>query len=210
MLWDGEPADRDTTYGTEHVLALREMVGRHLPDATFTCMSDWHIAGVNTRLIPEEVRKLDKRYPKLWLWSKEADLGRFLYLDLDCVLLDDLTPLVDRAEPVVLWEDPSSRPGRVRHNTSMMLMDAGCHPEVWETYHGEKAPGLGTDQAWVKHVLGPEVPTWGPEDGVVSYKRHCQDGPGDARVVFFHGSPKPWDLEAGHWARDAWETRRAA
>lgn len=205
MLWDGDPADRETSYGTEHVLALREMVQRHLPDATFTCLSDWHIAGVNTRFIPQEARKLGERYPKLWLWSREADLGRFLYLDLDCVLLGDLGPLVDRDEPVVLWEDPSSRPRSVRYNTSMMLMDSGARPEVWEGYDGRKAGGLGTDQAWVRTSLGPDVPTWGPADGVVSYKRHCQDGPGDARAVFFHGRPKPWDLEVGHWARAAWK-----
>lgn len=211
MLWDGEPADRSTEYGAEHVFALQDMVARTLPDARFTCFADSHIAGVNVRFIPPEVRELGQRYPKLWLWSGDVDLGRMLYLDLDCVLVGDLSPLVERTEPVVVWEDPSSKPGRVRYNTSMILMDSGAAPQVWESYAGERAPGLGTDQAWVRHTLGPDVPTWGPDDGVLSYKRHCRDGlPEHARAVFFHGSPKPWDLEDGHWARRAWSGERAA
>lgn len=40
---------------------------------------------------------------------------------------------------------------------------------------------------------------------IVSYKVHCQEGmPRGARVVCFHGKPKPHDFEKPDWVRDHW------
>ncbi len=209
FLWDGEPADRRTRYGVHHVHVLRSMCARHLPPHRFVCLADRDVPDVETHRIDHDALKWGKRYPKLLLWRGDmaATLGhRALYLDLDCVVVGNLATLVDRDEDVVLWRDPGKR---ARYNTSLVLFRPGRHPEIWDGFrpgwHHRGARGPGTDQAWVGRVLGSGVATWGPEDGVYSYKRDLKQGdlPSDARVVFFHGTPKPWEV-SNPWVRRHW------
>lgn len=212
FLWRGEPADRRTTYGPEHVRELRRAVAENLSlPHDFVVLTDDVSQdfgeGVRAVEIPASVLAWPRRYPKLFLFSPLARqlIGdRFLCLDLDTVIVGDIAPLVARPEPFVIWRDPSPRN---RYNTSMVLMDAGAHPEVWAQWDPEKSPALsarigGSDQAWVSHVVRSAA-TWSDRDGVLSYKRHCQTRlPRGARIVFFHGRPKPWDVPG--WPRDRW------
>jgi hypothetical protein len=206
-LWDGQPADNRTRYTTEHVRVLAAMCRRHLPEHRFVCMADRFVPDVETWRLSDDWLRWGKRYPKLSLWRGDAGRvfgDRVLCLDLDCVIVDDLAPLVTRTEEVVIWRDPGgSRLGR--YNTSMVLLTPGARPEVWDTFDpgAPPVPGVGSDQAWVSHVLGDGVATWGPEDGVYSYRWEAREEmPDNARAVFFHGKPKPWEVQgwpAEHW-----------
>lgn len=220
MLWDGEPADRRTTYTARHVNALRRMVAAHLPlPHRFVCLTD-RVTGPGRGFdddvaVRECLADLDwpKRYRKLLLFGpKAADLlgERFLYLDLDVLLWGDLAPLVDRPEPFVVWRDPGRRS---TYNTSVLLMNAGARPRVWDHFDIRTSPmvarrTVGSDQAWVTHVLGRDEATWGPADGILSCKWECKQGAPDhargARILVFHGKPKPWDSGSPEWAREAW------
>jgi hypothetical protein len=180
------------------------MCSRHLPPHRFVCIADRDVPGVETLPISTRALRWGKRYPKLQVWRDDMPLGaRVLLLDLDCVILGDLSPLLDREDDVVLWRDPSSRRDAVRYNTSMVLLRVGSHPEVWDDFSPGRGRrrGPGTDQAWVREALGPDMPTWDAGDGVLSYKSHCRPNlPGNARVVFFHGNPKPWALDG--WVKE--------
>lgn len=217
MLWDGEPADRRTTYTARHVNALRGMVAERLPTPhRFVCLTD-RATGPGRGFAPdvEVVECLSaydwpKRYRKLVLFSPMARrlVGeRFLFLDLDVLLVDDLAPLVDRPEDFVIWRDPGRN---ATYNTSVMLMSAGARPAVWGSFDVRMADRAtrrltGSDQAWVTLVLGEEA-TWGPENGVLSCKWECPEGPPDhARILVFHGKPKPWGRDAPAWARELWQ-----
>jgi hypothetical protein len=141
-------------------------------------------------------------YRRLRLWAPDA-AERFgehvLLLDLDCTILGDLAPLVNRPEDVVLWRDPSYpiQP----YNGGMILLRTGSRPQVWARFRGEtsireaRAAGYkGSDQAWIAHVLGRNEAVWTAADGVVSWKRDLRRGlprRGD-RIVMFHGKDKPW------------------
>lgn len=94
------------------------------------------------------------RARRLQLYDKALavrDIGkRILQMDLDCIVTGDLTPLVDRSEPLVVWQsvhltrylysgDTGVLGENTKHeadpfNASMVLMDAGVMPTVWTDY----------------------------------------------------------------------------
>lgn len=156
-------------------------------------------------------------YRRLKMFARDAGetFGeRFVVMDLDTVIVKDLTPLLDRPEPFVAWRNPDPR---WPINGSMWMLRAGSRPEVWERFdpntspeESHKARCYGSDQGWMSYVLGWKEATWGPEDGVYSYKmdickRHGNRLPKNARVVMFHGHWDPWDPEVhkvAPWVRE--------
>lgn len=120
---------------------------------------------------------------------------RFVCMDLDCAIGGDLDPLFDTDDEFRIYRGTAK--GRP-YNGSMMLLKAGARTKVYEGFTPEGAVEagrryIGSDQAWISHVLGPHEATWGPEDGACWFgdRMHTRDNP---RVVFFPGSPKPWQV----------------
>lgn len=158
--------------------------------------------------MPSCYRRLRLFHPDARSWLGE----RVVALDLDVVLVDDVAPLWDRDEDVVLYRDPL-RPGQA--NGSMVLHRTGTRPQVWERFNPRTSPAKarragfrGSDQAWLSFCL-PDAPRWDESDGVFSYRRHIAETGGlpvGARAVTFHGRPKPWEKVAQQlpWVRSAW------
>lgn len=129
---------------------------------------------------------------------------RFVCMDLDCVIGDSLDPLFD------VSDDFKMNAGTARrrlYNGSMMLMTAGARPQVYEQFTPEAAAAagkqfVGSDQAWISHVLGPGEATWGPDDGVLWWGSPENARVGCRRIMFFPGQPKPWEVVAD--GKDAW------
>lgn len=46
--------------------------------------------------------------------------------------------------------------------------------------------------------------TWGPEDGVVWWGSHRNHLAPDWKVMFFPGTPKPWDVTSDAWVELNW------
>jgi hypothetical protein len=103
---------------------------------------------------------------------------RILSLDLDVVITGDLTPLVDRADPLVCW--------RVAYagvfSGSIVLMDAGVLDPLWRAFDADPdgyarraAPrGVGSDQAMLNFYLSQPSTTirpavWTEADGLVTF-----------------------------------------
>lgn len=226
FLW--RRAEAPCRYGPEHVNTLQASLRRHLPwRHRMVCVTD-DAAGLNAgivpfRVTPELVAASPKRFLKLVAFRRDAASlfggDRLLCIDLDVTPVADLGPLVDRPEDFVIWRDAlADRPGgRWRYNSSLILMDAGCRAAVWETFDARTAPGLlrearlsGSDQAWIGHVLGPGEAVWTRADGVLSHKFDLDGGSAwsaSARLIVSHGTPKPWELPAGHPLRIAYEAR---
>lgn len=123
---------------------------------------------------------------------------RFVSMDLDCVVLDNIDSLFDRPEPLVLNRGTRSK---WPFNGSMLMMTAGVCPEVYRSFTPERADKasrrfIGSDQAWLMEKLGPHMPTWGPEHGVDwwRYKGPEQTDLSKCRLLFTPGPLKPWDL----------------
>jgi len=217
-------------YTAAHVEALRRMVARFYPAPhRFICVTDDPAGlGPGVEVVPLWSLHGDlpnpagssrpSCYRRLWLFSREAEAvfgPRFFALDLDVVAVGDLRPLWDRPEDFVGWRDPNFEGA---YCGSMFLLRAGARAKVWESFDPLAGPAAarragfsGSDQAWLSLVLGRGEASWGPPDGVVSFKQDILRGrrgllPSD-RLVVFHGNPKPWSEQARRmapWVREAW------
>jgi hypothetical protein len=103
---------------------------------------------------------------------------RILALDLDVVITDDLTPVVDRPDPLVCW--------RVGYagvfSGSVILMNAGVLDPLWRAFDKDPAGyarrasprGVGSDQAMLNFYLGQSTTklrpgVWTEADGFVTF-----------------------------------------
>jgi hypothetical protein len=217
-----------TTYTAEHVNTAYSMVRRHYSKPVrFICITD-DATGISpdVEVFPlwDHFRELKNPtwswgpacYPRLYTYSKEFKHiagERFVCMDLDVAAAASLDPLWDRDEDFVIY---ASTTARGHYNGSMWMMTAGCRSQVWEDFDPETSPKLanaagnrGSDQGWIQYRLGKGEATWTVKDGVYGYRtdlrlknRQC---PADARLIIFHGEPKPWSPRAHRaspWIRE--------
>lgn len=186
-------------FNASHVVALQKQVAKWAPGVQFECLSDIAIPGVDCRPLKRGWRGW---WSKIELFDPEFP-GDFLFMDLDTVIsgslsdvlaVDKLTLLRDfyrdgkklkeglgggllylpagNARRAV-WDDFTANP-----SLSMRLYPRGDQ-FLFETHY------LNTAQRWQDVVPGQ----------VISWKVHCQNGiPSDARVICFHGKPRPWEV----------------
>lgn len=200
-------------YAAANVNSLARQVRRHYPRPhRFLCVTN-QPEGVDCETIPDREDFKDTPSPhggqfpvcyrRLILWHPDAAQWfgeRFVSLDLDMILTADVTPLWERPEDCVLLRDPLYPD---QYNGSMVLLTAGARPHVWSDFRPDTSPARaraagkrGSDQGWISYVL-PNEATWGPEDGVYSYRKDIMPRrgalpPAGARMVSFHGHIKPW------------------
>jgi hypothetical protein len=187
-------------YTPEHVEALRAMVAKHLETPhEFVCITDEALDGIRTAPLDRSLFKPGKRLPKLQLFRRDAAewLGsRVFYLDLDCVIVGSLATIVARDEPLVLWRNPhhGEKPQWAPFNTSMILLDAGTRPDIYESFD----PAVGVpqwdhdDQDWVSAHAARDTPHWDTSHGVYNQSQ-IRGGvlPAGARIVHFPGKRDP-------------------
>lgn len=151
----------------------------HLPHR-LVCVTD-DSAGIDSRVhlvpMPTEYAATPRCRRRMQQWDRDfsAQLGsRMLAIDLDVVLVDDITPIVDRPEPIVGW--------KVGHagvySGSFLLADAGALHEAWAPFRDDpvgypmrlQARGVPSDQVMLNAYLQPRgIPHWTEADGFVSY-----------------------------------------
>lgn len=212
-------------YGPKHVAALQAMVARNLTvPHRFVVVTNQpeRYPNIDTVELDERTHLPGTRYAKLMLFRRDMAqvLGeRILYLDLDTVIVGNLDAIVDRPEPLVLWRNPNYvYPRRARFNTSIMLLDAGCRPELYHEFdplvHPQEMRQLtsGTDQAWISANTDDDNPYWDATHGIYGAGRPKDRVrgvgsklPDNARVVFFPGPREPTmrDVQDKHpWIRE--------
>lgn len=219
--WWDQPGGR-TLYTKDHLLTWRDMLRRNLTiPHTIACVTDLvdDLEGIEIIRPPQDFA--DVRIPtwgpekpqclrRIAMFAPDAERTfgkRFVCMDMDSVIAGNLDDLFTRSEDIVLYASPKGRTYNPRpYNGSMLMMTAGARPEVYTRFtpEGAKEAGelyVGSDQAWISHVLGPDEAVWNEGDGVAWWRR---PQPGQ-RLMFFPGSPKPWEVaEAG---TDAWVAR---
>lgn len=166
------------------------------------CISDVDVPGVTTI-------KMKYDWP---IWFSKFELfrpdieGDLLYFDLDTVIVGDISRFMEVKETTMLSdfhrpETPSS---------GLMFLKEADRSKVWDywiekpEYHIQRAntKTCWGDQGILREILGDGVARWQdkfPEE-IVSYKSHCKKGvPEKAKIVCFHGYPRPWRLKKLHW-----------
>lgn len=218
-LWS-QPGGR-ASYTAEHVNIWADMVRRHLAmDHEICCITDmpegidpsvriiepprtfeditlptWDMHG--GKQLPQCLRRISMFAPD----AAETFGERFVSMDLDCVIAEPLDPLFDRPDDFIMYRGTA---GNRPYNGSMVMMTAGCRPKVYTEFTPERAVEagkkfVGSDQAWISYMLGWGEATWGPEDGVVWWGSSKNYMAPEWGLMFFPGTPKPWDLLGDTW-----------
>lgn len=211
-LWS-QPGGR-TSFTALHVNIWAAMVRRHCTlDIELACVTDMpegidrsiriiappgDFAGVRTsawsRGRPNCYRRLAMFGPN----ARKLFGRRFVNMDLDVVIGANIDAILGRTEDFVIC-GPSKKGSRYIYNGSMMLMNAGARPQLYNRFTPQEAEVastrfVGSDQAWIAHVLGPGEKTWTEAQGVT---RWPAEKPG--RMMFFPGNVKPWDAIGRPW-----------
>jgi hypothetical protein len=221
-------------YAAEYVNRLRRMMARHLhAPHRFVCVTD-DAAGIDSLVEivePPPMASIMEPRCRRRLWQYDEvfarSLGeRILSIDLDVVIVDDVTPLFCRPERLALWRVS----GHGAWCGSPVLMVPGVLRGMWERFTEDPAGALvaassrkghvASDQDVLNHYLnwlGAPVPGWTDADGLVTnpvpWQRLGPDRethplsalPRGARIVFMGGAERkvmderwyPWIDE--HW-----------
>ena len=209
---------RHQKFTSEHVNTLKRMVARHYhDDHEFVCITD-DPEGIDedVRIIPiwdhlaQVPNPMGLEYPRcyrrLFAFSdefKELIPGPFISLDLDCVIVDDVTDVFNAKEDFKIWAHSCQKQ---QYNGSMWLLRPGTRTKVWEEFDPDNSPRdviengyRGSDQGWF-NLITPNEATWTFRDGIYNWDSSLAPRewrlPSDARVIFFCGSTNPWDEDA--------------
>lgn len=173
----------------EHVERLRRQCAVHAPGTAFVCLA-------GPRLLHD--------WPG-W-WSKMhvfTFAGPVLYMDLDTAVVGDLTPLLAAAQQhrFLALRNPLPTPsafgsglmawaGDMRHVYTRFALDPDEHMRRCTTRR------LWGDQGFVSETETPSALWQDLLPGrVVGWKTDCTNGvPKTAAVVYFHGTPRPWQV----------------
>src|SRR6185503_15518590 len=139
FLWRDDARQRSYTFDERHVITLRNMVARHLKlPHEFVCVTEREFIAdvIRCVLLDDRSHVPGTCGRKLTVWAPDAAtrIGkRILALDLDMVIVDDITPLIDRPEPNVMFRNPNYTDGgrRAFYQGSIQLLNAGSQPHVW-------------------------------------------------------------------------------
>lgn len=147
VSWKWKPMNGyRSKFGPETVNVLRQMVARHYPHPhRFVCVTDDATgldAGIQAVPLWPDFANIPSPHggknPSCYrrLHAFAPDIGgvfgpRFVSLDLDCVLVGDVTPLWDRPDDFVMWGDTNPT---TAYNGSMFLMTAGARRKVWDDF----------------------------------------------------------------------------
>lgn len=233
VLWKWANRGGWKQYTADHVNRLAAQLGRHLKARhRIICFTD-DADGIGSRIMIKPlcegaapVPRFDKMplrncFRKLGLFNpamREVAGQRLLQVDLDTVIVGDISHIVEREDSLVIWRSPSIGKRGYALNTSLVLHTAASREDIWNSYVADpegvalaaRAAGwTGTDQAVVAH-LAPDAATFDESDGIISFRDHLKGGmrglPPDARMVSFYdrfdpADPKiraiaPWIAEA--------------
>jgi hypothetical protein len=218
-----------TLYSAEYVNVLYRACRTHLAgNFRFVCLTD-DPQGFDPSIealripeigcTPEHYRR--GAWPKISVFSNPLHVltGRALFIDLDVIILDDITPFFTLEGPLFgVGGGPDWRHGRVPAaptlNTSVFGFTLGTQSDIVKSFSadpGGASASYGNEQQFVEGTARKWQP-W-PAPWVISYKRHIRRKsllapvigphpvPAGARIVAFHGTPNPQDFVTRNFGR---------
>lgn len=204
-------------FSAEHVYVLFKQVSDHLAiPFRFRCLTDDKRV-LDTTLGDPLLHNFPGWWSKMELFSIP---GPLIYFDLDTVIIGDLDSLAEDVKDLKLSELMMLR--RFRHPgwASGIMGWQGDWSWVLRRFITELSFGhafvvtpkgfrldnggaqfIG-DQNWIARALMPVWPIVAAQDmirGIYSYRHHIRSRkggmPDDARIICFHGHPRPWELD---------------
>lgn len=181
-------------YGPEHVTRLCALLDQHLPNWPRIILSDVPVPG-------EMTAPLRHNWPG-W-WSKmelmRPDIsGDLFYLDLDTTPVGDLSAMASIGTLTALSDRRSGI------NSSAMYLPEAYRQKLWALWLLGGPDNMMKQYRGDQDFLYAQFPRrWRTFDAslpgcAASFKRQIQPGrgvPQGTALVYYHGHPKPWQLE---------------
>lgn len=210
FLWSDPSGRRANVYGPADVERVALSIRRNITiPHEVAAITDFapHEFSSNVRYIPlwDMFRDLGGCYTRLWAFHpsmREIIGDRFAWMDLDTLVTGSLDPVFSRKEDAVFWR--SCTVSTLPYNGSLVMMTAGARANLLDAFDPIETPRttrelgmIGTDQAAMAHILGPDEAVWTARDGVCAFRRDCRKWLAQhARLVFFPGKTKPTQNKA--------------
>lgn len=211
---DGEYDERD-------VLKMQRMIQTHYDQPhTLTCLVDSHDRLLRLRDAGIRAVSIARLHlPQSW-WAKMAIFhpeirgpGRCIYLDLDTVILGDLTALTQVTDDFAICENFTRAAGNLlwpcKYGSCAMVLKEGFGVEIWSEYNNDREQWhkdcpRGDQEAIQKmykpSLLQPQLPL----GYFVGYRDLTDEAPqSEAAIIVFGGRHRPHNSRFS-WVKDAW------
>ena len=210
--------------GADHTNRMFNMVKKHLhAKHRFICITD-DSTGLDPKIkvIPiwKDASKYGGCYRRLKFFSKEMKslIGdRIVQCDIDTIITGDITPLIDREEPLILYKHHQHLV-----NGGLWVMNAGVCDDVWTEFIKDPLKAIelkkneqGTDQGWLKYYLrdnlvNGSIKTIGRNEGIYDMRCDILNGgkeklPKNCCMVVFPGGRDPSQFTHLNWVRKYWK-----
>jgi hypothetical protein len=210
--------DRIGGYKAEYVNKLYRSFQKHLQTPhRFVCVTD-KPEGIACETFPlwDWYRELGGCYTRLKMFDPEMRKyfgKRVVMIDIDTVVTGNLDNMFNRKEDFIIHTYyPDSHGYQQKYNGSLIMMDMGCRPQVYEQFKGKESDTLiqglfakkkiiGSDQAWINYVLGDGEARFGEADGIYHLRnimipkketrRKVGQLPKNTNMVMFSGNQDP-------------------
>lgn len=185
--WKGVQQKSGIEYSAEHVNILYAMIKRNLDrDFRLICVTD-DGEGIRSEVIIADLhyewQDMGGCYVRLNSFAKDflgEDIKRFISIDLDVVIINDITSIFTRTEDFLIWGDP------LRYTPywgSFFMMDKGCRDQIYKQFNPKKTPEIakqagykvGTDQAVISLYLYPKEVMLTKDDGLLNFVMHVKE-----------------------------------
>ena len=197
-------------YKPEHVYALQKQIEKHYPHPhRFLCLTDYD------DLKCESVKLLHN----LEGWWSKIELFRpdlvsqnpddvFFYMDLDTCLVGDISCYIDAQYQIAGLAEVQA-PGLVSGRLGSGVMAwRGDWSRIYTEFMRDPKGMMeryfvGGDQHVINDIAiknGGFKPIQDIDPGCINYKHNLPDKanpPANAKILYFHGLPKPWQVEPG-------------
>lgn len=201
---------KTVNFTAQHVNALFYMLKKHvtIPFDLICVTDDWE--GILSEIIIhplwDQWRNLGGCFTRLVCFKKDFfHFGeRFISIDLDCVITANIDDILLRKESFVIWKPENDHNRIAAYCGSLWLLEAGKHPEVYDSFDPRKLPHLrlnkylgGTDQLHISKTVS-SADIYSSEDGIYNFVPDIfrRDGrlPDNAKIVFFNGRFMPDEI----------------
>jgi hypothetical protein len=196
----------------EYVYKLQSMVARHYREPhRFVCLTDQNLLDVECIRTPP-IGNYFAWWKKLELFAAPTlDRGRVVYLDLDSIVIRDLTPIVEFPAPFALIPHAGTfkpkPPYKIvpRFNSSCMVWEGGTMRHIYENWSEPVTRRLWGDQDFIGELVSTSAAKTFPREWFPRLSEVRDGSPSQFAKVVLCKKPKNVDAAALHpWVKEAW------
>lgn len=188
-------------YRPEHVSRLSAQLHILDPEAKIYCLTDMDLPPLCAAKKIPLVHDWTGWWAKIEMFREGIiPAGPTMYLDLDTDILQNPRTMLLCDKGFSMLEDFNYKGLGA---SGVMFWPDRAPVEVYEAFlvdpegfiaEYRSMPDKWGDQAFIRNHL-PEPNAFFPPGQIVSHKLHCRNGvPDGAKIIAYHGRPKPWEI----------------